>query len=99
MSKQLCLLIFRDLSLLFARLLMNSLVPALSQRVDDGEDEVKNHSYHEHLKDFLQEVSLVLLGLAAMQFFFLVCEKSLERLLKLSTNDGNESYQINGLVD
>lgn len=41
----------------------------------------------------------MLLSLAAVQLLFLVCEESLERLLKLPTDDGNESYQINGFVD
>lgn len=65
-------LIFSDFSLLFAGLLVNSLMPALRQRVDDGKDEVENHSYHEHLKDFLQYIALVLLCLATMKFLFLV---------------------------
>lgn len=36
--------------------------------------------------------------LATVKLFFLVCEESLERLLHLSSNDGNECYQINSFV-
>lgn len=41
----------------------------------------------------------MLLGLATVKFFFLVCEESLERLLHLWSDDGNESNQIDSLVD
>lgn len=78
---------------------MNSLVPALRERVDDRQHKVENHSYHEHLEDLAQQVALVLLRLAAMELLFLVCEEGLERLLHLLSDDGNECYQINGLVD
>lgn len=74
-------------------------MPALRKRINDGQDEVENHSYHEHLKDFLQDIAFVLLGLATVKFFFLVCEESLKRLLHLWSDDGNESYQVDSLVD
>lgn len=92
-------LIFRDFSLLFAGLLVDPLMPALRKWVYNRQDEVENHSYHEYLKHFLQEISFVLLGLAAVKFFFLVCEESLERLLHLWPYNGNESNQVNSLVD
>jgi hypothetical protein len=41
----------------------------------------------------------VLLRFATVEFFFLVSEESLERLLELASDDGNERYQINGFVD
>lgn len=92
-------LIFRDFLLLFAGLLVDPLVPALRERVDDRQDEVDNHSYHEELKDPAQQVAFVLLRLAAMELLFLVCEEGLEGLLHLLSDDGNECYQINGFID
>lgn len=34
-----------------------------------------------------------------MQLFFLVCEEGLEWLLELTSDDGNECYQINSLIN
>lgn len=39
------------------------------------------------------------LCLASVKLFFLVCEERLKWLLHLSSDDGNECYQINSLVD
>lgn len=73
-------------------------MPALSQRVDDRQDKVQDHAYHEYFEDLLKEIALVLLCLPAVKLFFLVCEESLEWLLHLATDNGNECYQIHGFV-
>ena len=39
--------------------LVDAFVVALGQRVDDGEDEIKDHQYHKLLEDPTQNISLL----------------------------------------